>query len=507
MRAAAALAIVLALGACGAGDQATQGEPDALAQAPTQAAATDPVEKLIARAKSLELDTPYTPPPGDIQAHETMGFARTLCSAVFVSGLDEDFAAENVGFFTSPLDSRGVVTQRVVDREGGAVHLALANGTTRTSKYIGDLGCVPLPSGATAPFFEPPTIATALPEASSTPWPLGDLLPEPAPLPGLDTAAMTAALDMFFPDGAMTAAVVITHRGQIVAERYAMGGGVGVPLESWSMGKSLTATMVGVLIQQGVYALDQAAPIPEWQSDGDPRAEIHIRDILQMSSGLRCRAPQDPDADPTLGYYDHLYLYTGAADSFAWAATRPQQWPPGTVGRYRNCDPVLANYLVRLGVEGRGDDYHQFPQTHLFDPIGVRNLVFQTDPHGNILLQGSDLGSARDWARLGNLYLNDGMAGDERVLPAGFANFVSSLAPAWQADQRPIYGGFFWLWGADYGMAPGDVYAMAGAGGQTTMMVPSKELVIVRLGHYGGAGVWTDHLRGAVSAVLEAVDG
>jgi len=129
-----------------------------------------------------------------------------------------------------------------------------------------------------------------------------------------------------------------------------------------------------------------------------------IADLLNMSSGLRIRAPQDPDYDPSGTYPDHLYLYTGTVNSFQYAATRPQQWPPGTVGRYRNTDPVLINYLVRLAVEKRGGDYLSFPQRVLFDKIGIRTMVLETDPFGNFLAQGYDLMSGRDWARLGNLY-------------------------------------------------------------------------------------------------------
>ncbi len=93
------------------------------------------------------------------------------------------------------------------------------------------------------------------------------------------------------------------------------------PLESWSMGKSLTARLMGVFIQQGVYDLWQPAPVPEWQGEGDPRAEIRIADILHKSSGLRFRAPLDPDFDTALGYPDHLYVYAGTVNSFEWAAS------------------------------------------------------------------------------------------------------------------------------------------------------------------------------------------
>jgi len=462
-------------------------------------------ESIVERGKRLELDTAYVPPPGDPDSHFTMGFARTLCSGVFVSGLDADFAAENIGYFTSPYETRKVVVSRDIDYDARTVSLTTNKGVTRTAKYIGDLGCVPLPIGESAPYYEPPQLKSALPDAASTPWPLGDVLPD-EPIPGeIDGDKLAAAVDAFFAEGAMTASFVVTYKGRIIAERYADGIGMHTPLESWSMGKSLSATLMGVLVQQGEYRLEQPAPVPEWQKDGDPRQAIRIKDILRMSSGLRCRNMGDPEWDPALGFPDHLYLYTGTVNSFEYAATRPQQWPPNTVGRYRNCDPVLTNYLVRLAVEGRGDDYHQFPQQQLFDKIGIRNLVFQTDPYGNILLQGSDLGPARDWARLGNLYLNDGVAHGERILPEGWSVFVSTVAPAWAADGRPIYGAFFWLSGADYGLEPGAVYGMAGAGGQMTLIVPEKQLVVARLGHYAGAPAWREARPKGMQLLMEAV--
>lgn len=484
------------------------GEPPEPAGLPAPAEKTtevDPRLAVIERGKRLELDTDYVPPPGDPDSHYTMGFARTLCSAVFVSGLDADFAASNVGFFTSPLETRDVVVNREVDLENMTVSLTTNKGVTRTAKYIGDLGCVPLPVGETEPFYEPAEIESTLPDRRTIPWPMGDLLSDD-PIPSeIDQETLAAAVNAFYSDGAMTGSLVITYNGQIIAERYDEGIEFDTPLESWSMSKSLSATLLGVLIEQGEYTLDQPAPIPEWQGEGDPRQAIRIQDILRMSSGLRCRNKGDPGYDPALGFPDHLYLYTGTVDSFNYAATRPQQWEPNTVGRYRNCDPVLTNYLIRLAVEGRGDEYHQFPQQHLFDKVGVRDLIFQTDPYGNILLQGSSLGPARDWARLGNLYLNDGMANGERVLPEGYSAFVSTVAPAWADDGRPVYGGLFWLTGADHGLEPGDVYGMRGAGGQFVDIVPAKGLVFARLGHYGGATVWGEAYAEGMALLMKAV--
>jgi CubicO group peptidase (beta-lactamase class C family) len=251
--------------------------------------------------------------------------------------------------------------------------------------------------------------------------------------------------------------------------------------------------------------LNQPAPFPQWQKEGDGRAKIKIEDILHMSSGLYCRAPQDPDFDPSLGYPDHLYLYTGGVNSYEYAASLPQQWLPNTVGRYRNVDPVLTNYLVRLGVEGRGEDYLTFPQRALFDKIGARSVVMETDPYGNFLTQGYEFVSARDWVRLGNLYLQDGIWKGERILPEGFTRFVSTLAPAWIEDGRPIYGGLFWINGDGARPLPKEAYMMLGAGGQSTAIVPSHDLVIVRLGHYKGSKAGGEALDKAYALLMEAI--
>jgi CubicO group peptidase (beta-lactamase class C family) len=484
-----------------------QSSPDAKAgtPVPTQQPASAR-DALIARAKSLELDTPYAPPPGDPLEHHAAGFAKTMCSAVFITRLDLDFAAENVGYFTAPYAERAKLGKPVIDRVNRSVHVTLPNGTRRTAKYMGSQGCVTYPAGKTAFEFRPTVVKPQLPDPATQPWPMGDLPPKESPPKEINEGKLKQALDAAFePEAAMTAAFVVTWRGRLIGERYGKGITPGTPLESWSMGKSLTATLLGILIHQGVYSLTQPAPIPEWQNAGDPRAKIRIADILQMSSGLRIRAPQDPDYDRNGPYPDHLYLYTGGVNSFQYAATRPQQWPPGTVGRYRNTDPVLANYLIRLGVEKRGEAYHAFPQRALFDKLGIRTMVMETDPHGNFLTQGYELASGRDWARLGNLYLQDGVWNGERILPEGFVQFVSTLAPAWAADGRPIYGGFFWLNGDSGYPVPKEAYYMAGAGGQTTFIIPSHDLVVVRLGHFKGSAASQAGHKKALALLLEAV--
>ncbi len=461
---------------------------------------------LIARAKSLELDTKYVPPPGEKIEHYASGYAKIMCSAVFVTGLEPAFAAENVGYFTAPYEARASLGTPRIDREKRTVQVTMPNGTVRTAKHVGSQGCVTLPIGQTDVSFKPSVVKSALPDPKTQPWPMGDQLPTTAAPAEIDAAKVQAAVDAAFDPAAMTAAFVVTYKGRIVGERYGDGITSSTPLESWSMGKSLSGTLMGVLIQKGAYTLDQPAPIPEWQvTPGDPRAKITVRNILNMSSGLRIIAPQDPDYDEKGPYPDHLYLYTGSVNSFHYAATRPLQWAPNTVGRYRNTDPVLTNYLTRLAVEKRGEDYHSFPQRALFDKIGVRTMVLDTDPYGNFLTHGYELGSGRDWARIANLYLQDGVSNGERLLPEGYAKFVSTLAPAWAADKRPVYGGLFWINGESTFPAPTDAFYMSGVGGQTVLIVPSHQLVVVRLGHYKGVAPAGRATRKAVGLLMEAV--
>src|SRR6267143_1882983 len=254
------IATALALTVCTAaiGYQAETPAVKAGAPVPPQATVSSR-DALIARAKSLELNTPYVPPPGDPLEHRTSGFAKIMCSAVFITGLDPDFAAE-----------RAKVGKPVIDRINKAVHITLPNGVTRTAKYLGDQGCVTLPVGKTSVNFAPIKLKSRLPDPSKQLWPMGDALPKDPPPSELDAPKVKQAVDAAFePAAGMTAAFVVSWRGRLIAERYGAGITPHTPLESWSMGKSVTATLMGILVKQGVYGLWQPAPIPEWQDAGD----------------------------------------------------------------------------------------------------------------------------------------------------------------------------------------------------------------------------------------------
>jgi CubicO group peptidase (beta-lactamase class C family) len=420
-----------------------------------------------------------------------------LCSAIFITGRDLATAADEDGLAVSPRDTRHAITDTVVDLERQAVRLTLRNGVTRTAKLIGDQGCVILPHGADSVYFAPVRVTAALPDPATQAWPMGNLLPDKPPPREIDAARLTAATAAAFdPPEALTAAFVVAYKGQIIAERYGPGADFTTRLPGWSMGKSLTATLVGQLIHEGVYDLWGPAPVDEWQQPGDPRAAIRIADLLRMSSGIRF------EASDSAGYPDHLYVYTGAIDAYQWAITRPLQWPPNTVGRYRNCDPLTLLYLIKQAAIARGEEYLSYPQRHLFDKLGIRRMVLETDPYGNFELTGYELGTGRDWLRLGLLYLNDGVWNDERLLREGWVEFVRTPAPAW---SEPRYGGLFWLNRTNAWPVPADAYYMAGAGGQFTFIIPTHDLVVVRLGHAKGDDEGYPALERALALLMEAV--
>jgi CubicO group peptidase (beta-lactamase class C family) len=373
---------------------------------------------------------------------------------------------------------------------------------------------VALPDDRDSLAFDPVRVESSLPPPETLDWPMGDRLPK-APATGIDMERLESAVEAAFANPAdLTAALVVVHRGQLVAERYALGTGRDTQLESWSMGKSVTATLVGMLVQEGELRLDQPAPVAEWRHHGDPRGQITVAHLLRMSSGLRFSFPTiegyEGTARPALatllwsGVPDHVRIYTGMEDVFRFAIDAPAEHTPGRVGRYRNSDPLVLGAIVRRILEARDDDYLSWPQRALFDRIGVRRQVLETDVHGNFILTGYDYGTARGWARLGLLYLNDGIWQGERLLPEGFVEFVSTPAPAW---SEPLYGGLFWLNRTGRAPLPDDTYWMGGDGEQRVTIVPSLDLVVVRLGHVAGGDTAVAGLARSLELVAAAVRG
>jgi CubicO group peptidase (beta-lactamase class C family) len=197
----------------------------------------------------------------------------------------------------------------------------------------------------------------------------------------------------------------------------------------------------------------------------------------------------------------HFRIYFDGINVFEHAVSFPMEAEAGERWEYLNSDPLTLGRIVRETVEARGQDYHAFPWTDLFDKIGIKNAVLETDAWGNFILPGFDYMSARDWARFGQLHLQDGRWEDEQILPSGWSDFVSTPAPA---STNRGYGGLFWLnAGGAMDRLPADAYWPSGFMGQMTMIVPSRDVVVVRLGPSpGGSG---GYMNEVVGDILDAI--
>ena len=432
--------------------------------------------------------------------------AHAICSGFYVVGrdhprpLDEVIERDVVPFaafewhptFEATLDE----VERTVTVSGDAT-------PDRVAKYTGDQGCTILPVGATDVSFEPHEVVSTLPDASTQPWPTGARGAEAVLTPDA-RVALAAVLDAAMArEDQNTRALMVVHDGLIVGERYAEGFRRTTPQISWSQGKSLTATLAAVLVEQGEFHWTDRAPIAEWHGADDPRREITIANLLNMSSGLDMENLGLGSDQALTAENEHMYIYFESVDVFEHAVSQPLGIPVNSQNRYRNSDPLAIGRIIRQTVEGRGENYHQFPQTHLFDRIGVRDAVLETDLNGNFILTGYDYLSVVDWTRFGMLYLQDGVWEGERILPEGWVDFVRTPAPA---DPSEGYGGMFWLnRGGSLPDVPADAYWPAGFMGQLTFIIPSENLVVARLGPSpSGANAYMNEV---ISGVIQALGG
>ena len=412
------------------------------------------------------------------------GFAaKNVCSAVFVSGrAPEDARADLRAYRSTPLDLVRVVVARDRQSATGSL-LGLAS---REAVYRDGLGCA-LAIDAT-----PQALRSAAlpPRAASRPaaaWPAGDA--DEAPSPG---AALARVLDEAFderPDAPpkRTRAVVVVRAGAIVAERYAPGFSRDTALPGWSMAKSVSATLAGLLAAEGRLALDQPLRLAVWRAPDDPRAAITLAQLLRMSSGLAF----DETYDNPLS--DVIYMLSATGDAAGFAAAKPLAHPPGTHFAYAS---GTTNVLMLALREALADDrlYLALPRRALFDPVGMASAVIEADASGTFVGSSLMFATARDWARFGLLVLRDGTWNGRRILPPGWVRFMTTPAPAAPEGE---YAAHWWLKlrsnrgaGARAPLLPPDAFHAAGHGGQYVTVVPSRDAVIVRLGHAVDRDAW-----------------
>lgn len=311
----------------------------------------------------------------------------------------------------------------------------------------------------------------------------------PVAIPATRPASALPAADAFFTDPALaeTRAVIVLQDGKPIYERHAPGYGPGTRLISWSMAKSVTSTLVGFLVADGKLELDLPAPVPEWRNDA--RAKITLRQLLHMASGVRHveNGPSPEKSDTNRA----LFADT-SADIYRAAVAEPAQVPPGIRFQYNTLTThILARIVADVLAPGakpaeRRRKVRAFINDRLARPAGMASLLCEFDPAGN--LYGGSLchATARDWAAFGQLYLDGGVVAGSQVVRPDWVRFVREPSPA-----NAAYGGQFWLNrkpidGRDEALfwraGPADAYAAIGHLGQYVIVVPSKRLVVVRLG-------------------------
>ena len=310
-------------------------------------------------------------------------------------------------------------------------------------------------------------------------WPMGDRLCDTFPAV-IDSLKLQSAMKKVFVEEdtilpIRTRAVIVVYDGQLIAEHYADGFTSKTKLAGWSMTKTVTGALIGILVKQGKLSVEAPAPVPEWQAPGDPRHAISTENLLQQRSGLDFEEIYYRASDATRMLFEK-------SDMAAFTASHPLKFRPGSVFHYSSGN---SNILSRIIRQNLGDSlYFGFPYKELFYKLGMYSAVLEPDPSGTFVGSSYMYATARDWARLGLLFLDDGVFNNERILPEGWvAKSTKSVSP----DKRG-YGYQIWLnTGSDtsvkhFPSAPADMFYADGFESQFIFVIPSKKLVIVRLG-------------------------
>ncbi len=317
------------------------------------------------------------------------------------------------------------------------------------------------------------------PQPPGVPWPTAAWPTGPAP----DGVALGPLLDAAFTDPAMatTYAVVVVQGGQLVAERY--GGELEhwdrpnepvVPetrLLSWSMAKSVLHAAVGVLVGDGRMRTEEPAGLPGWQGADDPRREVTVEDMLAMRDGL---AWNEDYVEAGGSHVIEMLFGTGQDDVAAFAADRPLAAAPGERFNYSSGTSNLVSSLV-AGQVGRGEAYEAFLRERLFEPLGMASARPRLDATGTWIASSYLYATAQDWARFGTLYLRDGSWDGRRLLPEGWVDHGRRVRSA--DEEGDLYGAHWWIEGDDLGS-----FAARGYEGQSIVVCPALDLVVVRLG-------------------------
>ena len=418
-------------------------------------------------------------------AQVATGFvADILCSQTFVSGLDPDRVLAET---TEAMPGVGLIGWAIgvdVDRGRREVTTTLLGTSRSRAVYRDGLGCT------LAHDDEP--VDEALPPARPLPPPALPEIAGPEPVGAADPVIARAIEHVFAepdqPPLRHTRAVVIVKDGRIIAERYADGVTMDTPLLGYSATKSVLSALIGILVRKGRLAVDQPAPVAPWRNPDDPRRAITVDHLLRHTAGLDVGSSLMATLGSAFDKVNRMKFVV--RDQAGFAEEAPLATAPGSAWNYNDANYLVLSRLIRDLAGGHAADVLQFARRDLFAPLGMRNVTLQFDATGTPEGASEMLATARDWARFGMLYLDDGVVGGTRILPAGWVRYCATATP----DAWVGYGAGWWTnFGDSMGARkriglgmPRDAIHARGQFGQYVVVVPSERLVIVRFGTTGG---------------------
>lgn len=394
--------------------------------------------------------------------------AKSNCSCTYVAG--------RPAAYTDTVDNNFSPVNLASDKVNKARETASARVfgmKQRVARFFDGLGCILMPPGEeNLEFTERPQRKY---QASTLPFPYGTGNPKDTLFPEVDQQRMNAAVEKAFADNTekQTRAVVVVYKDRIIAESYAQGFDENSLHLGWSMTKSITSTLYGILAHENKIDITTPAPVTSWQEDD--RKNITYHHLLQMSSGLEWEEDYSRISDVT------KMLFT-ANDMAGVAKEKDLIYEPGSHFYYSSGTSNLLSGLLKKEFPDL-QSYLDFPYRTLIDKIGMHSMVMETDASGTYVGSSYSWATARDWAKFGLLYLHEGNWNGEQIFAEDWADYVSTPAP----DSEGTYGAHFWLnHSGTMPDAPRDTYYADGYQGQRVYIIPSKDLVIVRLGLTNG---------------------
>ena len=339
------------------------------------------------------------------------------------------------------------------------------------------------------------------------PWPDGNGNPIQPEQLDVDPIKLKEALDEAFeepfPDNRRkTRAVVVVYEGHLIAERYAEGFNRDMPLMGWSMSKSITNALTGIMVHKGQLDIHKPAALPGWEEE-ENKSKISIDHLLRMSSGLAFDEIYTP-------LFDAAHMLYDSRSFSAFAAAKPMEAEPDTLWQYSSGTSNILAEILRQQMGSSYQYYFDYIHEKLFHKVGMHSAVMEPDASGTFVGSSYTLATALDWARFGQLYLQDGVWRGERILPKGWVEYSTTPTPK---APKGRYGAHFWLNAGSpedptnrpWPNAPKDTYAALGFQGQNVIIIPSRKAVLVRLGASTGSNTWsTDDFIRQVLAALPA---